>query len=76
MSVLVKRIADSDTTHTWLVLEGSMEGVPAVTLRRTVALAAIVAGNTTVEAQKAALIADVEAAYARYLALQSALEQL
>lgn len=78
MSVSVKRIPgdDAQTDQTWLVLEGTFDGCPQVTRRRTVALAAIVAGNTTLDAQKSALVADVEAAYARYQALQSALEQL
>lgn len=74
----VTRIVSGDATtdQTWLVLEGAMDGCPAVTQRRSIALAAIVAGQTTVDAEKAALISDVEAAYGRYLALQTALESL
>ena len=60
----------------WLVLEGSVEGVPAVTKRRTINTAALVSGATTLEAEKAALIADVEEYHARYQSVQEALKDL
>jgi hypothetical protein len=78
MSVSVKRVLignDHDDAK-WIVLEGSIEGCPQVTKRRTVNTAALVSGDLTLAAEKAQLIADVEEYYARYQAVQAALEQL
>ena len=74
----VRRI-QLDTEHDnqkWLVLEGSIEGCPAVTKRRSINTAALVDGSLTLEKEKAKLIADVEEYYARYLAVQKELENL
>lgn len=60
----------------WLVLEGSVDGIPQVTKRRTVNTAALVSGATTVEAEVAALKADVTEYLARYQAVQEALNAL
>lgn len=78
MTVTVKRVVignDHDDAK-WLVLEGSIDGVPEVTKRRTINTAALVSGDLTVGTEKAALIADVEEYHLRYLALQAALAEL
>jgi len=76
--IVVKRVFlgnDHDDTK-WLVLEGSVEGVPQVTKRRTINTAALVSGATTLADEKAALIADVTEYLARYQALQIGLNDL
>ena len=78
MSVTIKRVL-LDTDHDnqkWLVLEGSIDGCPQVTKRRTINTAALVSGDLTLANEKAQLIADVEEYYARFQAVQAALEQL
>lgn len=78
MSVQVKRIP-LDTEHDnqkWVVLEGSVEGCPAVTKRRSINTAALVDGTLTLAAEKAKLIADVEEYLARYKAVQEQLRDL
>jgi hypothetical protein len=62
--------------HTWVVLEASIDGVPVVTHRRSINSAALASGYLTLEAEKAALVADVEAAYERWQAVQRALASL
>jgi hypothetical protein len=69
-------IGDEHEDTKWLVLEGSMEGIPQITKRRTINTAALVSGATTLEAEKAALTADVEEYLARYQAIQAALSEL
>lgn len=76
--ISVKRIMlgnDHDDAK-WLVLEGSIDGIPQVTKRRTINTAALVSGDLTIAAEKAALIADVEEYHARFLAVQAALTEL
>lgn len=78
MTVTVKRVL-LETEHDnqkWLVLQGSIEGCPAVTKRRTINTAALVDGTLTFEGEKARLIADVEEYYARWQAVQAAVGQL
>jgi hypothetical protein len=60
----------------WLVIEGSIEGVPQVTKRRTINTAALASGDLSISIEKALLIADVEEYHDRYLALQDALKDL
>lgn len=78
MTVTIKRITSGDvhTDQKWLVLEGSIDGCPEVTKRRTVNTAALVSGDLDLESEKAALLSDVEEYYARYQALQVALQNL
>ena len=74
----IKRVLignDHDDTK-WLVLEGSVDGIPQVTKRRTINTAALVDGSTTLSAEKAALTADVEEYLARFQAVQDALKSL
>lgn len=76
--ITVKRI-QLDTEHDnqkWVVLEGFVEGCPAVTKRRSINTASLVDGTRTIEGEKARLIADVEEYYARYLAVQEQLKNL
>lgn len=78
MSVNVRRIMlgnDHDDTK-WIVLEGSVDGCPAVTKRRTINTAALADGSLTIEAEKARLVADVEEYLARWQAVQQAVAQL
>lgn len=76
--IKVERI-QLDTEHEnqkWLVLQGSVEGCPAVTKRRSINTAALADGSLTLDSEKAKLIADVNEYYARYLAVQEQLKNL
>ncbi len=76
--IIIKRVLignDHEDTK-WLVLEGSVEGIPQVTKRRTINTAALVSGATTVEAEIMALKSDVTEYLARYQAVQDALNVL
>lgn len=78
MNVIVKRVLlgnDHDDAK-WLVLEGSIDGMPQVTKRRTINTAALVSGDLTIAGEKTQLIADVEEYHARFLAVQTALTEL
>jgi hypothetical protein len=55
----------------WLVLEGSVEGVPAVTKRVSIAVAALVSRPSLLEEARAKLVSDVAEYHANYLALQA-----
>ena len=66
---------DHDDTK-WLVLEGSIEGCPQVTKRRTINTMALADGSLTLAEEKARLIADVLEYHARWIAVQSAIENL
>jgi hypothetical protein len=69
----VERIPPTDEHdgQKWLRLRGRVEGSPESTWKtRTVNVAALVSGQTTVDAERAKLAADVEEYHARYLALK------
>lgn len=68
--------SDPHTDQKWLVLEGSVEGCPQVTKRRSINTAALVDGSLTLESEKAKLIADVEEYHTRWVAVQEALKGL
>lgn len=73
LEVTVTRIIP-ETEHErqkWYVLEGSVAGVPAVTKRATIAVAALVSRPELLEQTRAKLIADVTEYHANYLALQN-----
>jgi hypothetical protein len=72
--VISIKVVESD--HTWIVLEGSVEGFPQVTHRRSIHAAALASGDITLADEKAKLIADVETACIRWLAVQKALNEL
>ena len=76
--IQVKRIVSGDphVDQKWLVLEGSIEGVPEVTKRRSISTAALASGDLVLADEKAKLIADVEEYHDRWCAVQAALEQL
>jgi hypothetical protein len=78
VTVNVKRVllGDDHDDAKWLVLEGSIDGIPQATKRRSINTAALVSGDLDIETEKAQLIADVEEYQARYLALQEALKSL
>jgi hypothetical protein len=76
--ISIKRVLignDHDDSK-WIVLEGSIEGIPQVTKRRTINTAALVSGDTDIATEKAALEADVTEYLARYQAVQAALSEL
>lgn len=76
--IQVKRI-QLDTEHDnqkWIILEGSVDGVPAVTKRRSINTAALADGSLNLASEKAKLIADVEEYLARYNAVQEQLRDL
>lgn len=74
----LKRIVSGDPhiDQKWLVLEGSVEGVPEVTKRRSISTAALASGDLNLPDEKARLIADVEEYLDRWNAVQAALENL
>ena len=76
--MIIKRIPSGDehTDQKWLVLEGSVPGVPAVTKRRAINVAALVSGQVTLDGERALLEADVTEYLARWNALQASLKTL
>jgi hypothetical protein len=76
--ITVKRV-QLDTEHDnqkWLVLEGSVDGCPSVTKRRSINTSALADGSLKLADEKAKLIADVEEYYVRWVAVQAALLSL
>jgi hypothetical protein len=69
-------VACIQSDHTWIVLEGSIEGIPQVTHRRSIHAAALASGALILSTEKAELIAEVERAYIRWQAVQRALAEL
>lgn len=55
----------------WYVLEGSVDGCPAVTKRDSINLAAILSGDVDLEERKSKMRADVEEYHGRWMWLQS-----
>lgn len=79
MSVVkVRRVppADEHEAQKWYVIEGYVEGCPAVTKRDAINIAAIVSGDVSLEARIAKMRADVEEYYQRWLALADLPEEL
>jgi len=74
MSVEVKtrRIvpATEHERQKWFVLEGYVEGVPAVTKRTSIAVTALVARPALLEESRAKLIADVTEYYENFKLLE------
>ena len=71
--VTVSRVvpADEHERQKWVVLEGAVTGVPAVTKRVSIAVAALVTRPALLDEARAKLIADVTEYHANYLALQA-----
>lgn len=79
MSEVKTRRVRLDTEHDnqkWLVLEGYIDGCPAVTKRVAMNTSAIASTPGHYEEKKAKLIADVEEYLARYNAVQEQLRNL
>lgn len=79
MQVKVKRLEPTDEhdRQKWVRLIGFVEGSPESTWKtRTVNLAALVSGDRKIEDEAAALRADVEEYYNRWLALSDLPEEL
>jgi hypothetical protein len=78
MQVKVKRItpADDHEAQKWLILEGSIDGCPAVTKRDAINVAAIASGAIVLADRVAKMRADVEEYYNRWLALADLPEEL
>jgi hypothetical protein len=76
--VIVQRVVMDDPVDNinWIVLEGTVEGVPEVTHRRSVPTSALASGATTIAAEKAALIDTVQTHLTNWQAAQDALAQL
>jgi hypothetical protein len=66
---------DPHLDQKFLVLQGEIEGTPVIK-RRSINTAALVSGDLTLEGEKAKLIADVNEYHARWIAVQTALENL
>jgi hypothetical protein len=77
VAVTIKRVVSGDEhlDQKWLVLEGSVDGTPVVK-RRSINTAALVSGDLTLAAEKAALEADCEEYAARWQSVQDAVRQL
>jgi hypothetical protein len=73
MTVQIKRIMlDSEhENQKWYVLEGSVDGVPSVTKRTTIAVSALVVRPAILDEARAKLESDVAEYYANWLALQA-----
>jgi len=78
MSVKVCRVpfGDEHMDQKFLVLEGSIEGQPQLTKRVTINTSALADGTLVLAGVKAKLVADVEEYYARWQAVQQALQEL
>ena len=78
MQVKVKRVppADDHEAQKWLILEGSIDGCPAVTKRDAINVAAIASGDVVLADRVAKMRADVEEYYNRWLALADLPEEL
>jgi hypothetical protein len=78
MSVKVCRVPFNDVhmDQKFLVLEGSIEGLPQLTKRVTINTSALADGTIVLADAKAKLVSDVEEYFARWQAVQQALTQL
>lgn len=78
MEVKVRRLP-AESPHDaqkWLVIEGYIEGVPAVTKRDAINVAALASGDVVLADRVAKMRADVEEYYNRWLALADLPEEL
>jgi hypothetical protein len=78
MQVKVKRVPPTDEheAQKWFVIEGSIDGCPAVTKRDAINVAAIASGDVVLADRVAKMRADVEEYYNRWLALADLPEEL
>lgn len=78
MEVKVRRLPP-ESIHDgqkWLVIEGYIDGVPAVTKRDAINVAALASGDIVLADRVAKMRADVEEYYNRWLALADLPEEL
>lgn len=79
MSEVKVRRVKSDSEHEnqrWYVIEGYIEGVPQVTKRDTINIAAIASGDVSLEVRVARMKADVAEYYQRLQALEQLPDEL
>ena len=78
MTVKVVRVllGDAHLDTKWVVLEGSIDGCPQATKRRTINSAALASGHLTLTNERDALVSDVLEYHARYRAIEEALREL
>jgi hypothetical protein len=62
---------DSHDDQKWFVYEAYVDGVPSVTKRATISVAALVSRPELLDQARTKLIADVTEYHANYLALQA-----
>lgn len=76
--VKVRRIKSGDEheDQKWYVIEGSIEGCPAVTKRDTINIAAIASGDVVLQERIDKMRADVAEYYLRLQTLQSLPDEL
>jgi hypothetical protein len=72
MNVNIRRIKSGDehTDQKWYVLEGYVDGVPAVTKRVSISMAAAVQDPSIITRARTKLIADVNEYYQNWLMLE------
>lgn len=71
--VMTRRVmlSSEHDNQKWYVLEGYVDGVPAVAKRLTIAVTALVSRPELLEQARTKLISDVAEYHANYLALQA-----
>lgn len=78
MTVKVRRVLfnNEHEDQKWYVIEGYLDGCPAVTKRDTISMAAIVSGDVVLADRVQKMKDDVAEYHANYLALQNLPEDL
>ncbi len=78
IEVRVRRVLSGDehTDQKWLTIEGSVDGVPAVTKRDSISMAALASGAIVLADRVTKMRADVAEYHANWLALQNMPEEL
>lgn len=78
MTVTVRRVPfnDEHMDQKFLVLEGSIGGLPQLTKRVTINTSALADGTIVLADAKAKLIADVDEYHTRWVAVEQALTEL
>lgn len=67
---------DAHTDQKWYVIEGAVDGIPAVTKRDSISMAALASGAIVLADRVAKMRADVTEYHANWLALQNMPEEL
>jgi hypothetical protein len=74
MEVTIKNVTGSDIN--WVVVEGSIEGFPQVTQRRSIHAAALASGQLTIASEIATLKEAVSRGLTHWQAAQAAIAQI